>query len=97
MARLGFASTRLSEMSEEGQSILVFFVKSVAKNLMSLSSICSPPILIEFEDERTKVNPSHIENREREREVYNELGTMGLEIGGRLVVVAAAAPASSNN
>ena len=56
MARRSFASARLSETVVEGQTVngvFVFLVKSVAKNLMSLSSIWSPPIWVECEDVRT--------------------------------------------
>ena len=56
MARRSFASARLSETAVEGQTVngvLVFLVKSEAKNLMSFSSIWSPPILVECEDART--------------------------------------------
>ena len=67
-----------------------FLVKSVAKNLMSfkLSSIWSPPILVECK-----------EGKRGGTEVHNELGTMSLrlELQRSVVVVVAAAPALSNS
>jgi hypothetical protein len=54
MARRSFASALLSEISVDGQTfsgVMVFLVPA-AKNLMSLSSIWSPPMLVECEDIR---------------------------------------------